>query len=663
MKLPKVTRSKDKTKLQGFPLPHLSASSIRLAATNPILFKIKYINGDTIDSTTSPVLVLGSAFHNAMEVYYGGSDTLIPTNEGEAIEYGLKTGLEYIENYPDGFIGWNTSYQNKQQVMDKFTFAFNAYVSERPYNKDVIQSTEEKLEEKVDIEWRGKQLTLPVPLKGYTDKIIVEDGKTIIVDYKTCSSFSDPDKIDGAKILQAVIYYFLVYAKTGVEPYAMRYEEIKVSKNRDGSPQVKEYEMVYADNDLFFDCFLRFYEDIIKAINGEMVWLPNIDAMFNSDIALIAYINRLDVEEERAARMKANKVSNITDLLKKEIANANNMRSFQKTLEKNFISAKSLDYSKMNNAEKIKTKLMEFGMLLEHEDTINGATVDLYRFTPSVGLKMSRVASYVADIEQVLGVDGVRILTPIANTSFVGFEVPASERSFPSMPTPDGSFNLAIGATPQGEAHRFDIREAPHMLIAGATGAGKSVFLGSLIKQLSAISNAEIVLCDPKKVELAEYAGESNVIEHVTDHDAIACVLIDLYEEMQARYDKLAAAKVKGISSYKGTDMPYKFVIVDEFGDITNGANKKLVNIALRGLAQMARAAGIHLVLATQRTSVDVLSGTIRANFPTKVAFRVAKQVDSLVLLDEAGAEKLLGKGDMLFSTADGITRLQGYKD
>jgi len=661
--MPKVTRSKSKTNLQGFPLTHLSASSMRLAATNAILFKIKYINGDTIDSTSSPVLVLGSAFHCAMETYYGGSDTLVPSNEAEAIEYGLKTGLAYIDNYPDGFIGWNTTYQNKQQIQDKFVFAFNAYVHERPYAPDVLHSTEEKLEEKIDIEWRGKQLTLPVALKGYTDKIIKEDGKLIIVDYKTCSSFSDPEKIDGAKILQGVIYYFLVYAKYGVEPYAMRYEEIKMSKNRDGSPQVREYEMVYADNELFFDCFLRFYDDVISAINGKMVWLPNIDAMFNSDIALIAYINRLDVEEEKAARMKENNVTNITDLLKKEIANANNMRSFQKTLEKNFISAKSLDYSKMTNAEKIKTKLMEFGMLLDHEDTINGATVDLYRYTPSVGLKMSRVASYAADIQQVLGVDGVRILTPIPGTSFVGFEVPAAERTFPAMPKPLGGFKVAIGATPQGDAYRFDIREAPHMLVAGATGSGKSVWLGNLIRQLDTISNAEIVLCDPKKVELKEFAGMDKVVAHVTDHDAIALVLIELVDEMNKRYNTLAAAGVKNIGSYKGNDMPYKFVFIDEFGDITNGENKKLVNVALRGLAQMARAAGIHLILATQRTSVDVLSGTIRANFPTKVAFRVAKQVDSLVILDEAGAEKLLGKGDMLFSTEAGITRLQGYKE
>ena len=171
IQLPKVTKSKGKETQSGFPLDHFSPSSMRRFSNNPILFRIKDINRDIIESAHSPVFMLGSAGHNALEVYYGGSDEVIVSNEQEAIEAGLKVGLEFIENYPDGFIEWNTTYQNKQQVMDKFSFGFNAYVSETPYRTDNVMMIEKGLSHKVDVEWRGKKLKLPVPLKGYPDRV------------------------------------------------------------------------------------------------------------------------------------------------------------------------------------------------------------------------------------------------------------------------------------------------------------------------------------------------------------------------------------------------------------------------------------------------------------------------------------------------------------
>ena len=634
----------------------------RKFCNSPVLAKIKYVNHEIIDSTTPATFVLGSAFHKAMEVYYGGSDTLIPTNEAEAIEYGMQAGMEYIDMFNDGWIKWNKAYTGKQILFDKFTFAFNAYVSERPYKKGNIFSTEEHLKETISVEWNGQRVDLPVPLEGYTDRIDEEDGELVVVDYKVVGQFSSPDKIDGNKMIAAVIYYFLCYAKHGRAPVKMRYEEVKHTKNKDGSPQVRVYDIVYEENKLFFDFFFRLYEDLTRHLNGEAVSMPNTDAMFDGDIELISYIHRLDIDEVRAEKMKQAKVSSITDLLKSDLVRTSSMKNLMATLEKEFISAKTLDYSKMNIQEKIEMKFMEYGMLLRFDSVIQGATVNQYRFTPSIGLKMRRIKGYVDDIEQVLGVTGVRILAPVPDTTFVGIEVPVKERTFPSAPAADG-FNIAIGQTTTGEAYRFDIRKAPHMLVAGATGAGKSVFLSSVIRQLSTAENTEIVLCDPKQVELAEHADLPNVVRHVTTHDDIALVLIELVDEMNARYKKLASAGVKNIEGYSGTDMPYKFIVVDEFGDITCGENSKLVAMAIRQLGQMARAAGIHMILATQRPSVKVISGDIKANFDVKVAFRMAKAVDSMVLLDEAGAEKLLGKGDMLFSCADGIVRLQGYKD
>jgi S-DNA-T family DNA segregation ATPase FtsK/SpoIIIE len=267
---------------------------------------------------------------------------------------------------------------------------------------------------------------------------------------------------------------------------------------------------------------------------------------------------------------------------------------------------------------------------------------------------MARLRSYVADVEQVLGISGIRVLAPIPNTTMVGYEVPRKERKFPKVPNGFG-FDLAIGQTIMGEPRRFDIRQAPHMLVAGASGSGKSVFLASMIEQINRISNVQIHLFDPKMVELAQYQSLPSVVEYQSDPDAIACSLMDIEAEMNSRYKRLVSAKKKNIADCGG--IPYKFVIIDEYGDLMS----KDINKSILVLAQKARAAGIHLIIATQRPSVDVITGTIKANFPTKAVFRTAKLTDSKVVIDEAGAETLTGKGDMLFASDAGIERLQGY--
>jgi len=192
-----------------------------------------------------------------------------------------------------------------------------------------------------------------VPLKGYLDKLIRHERRLKIKDYKLVGAFSDPEKIDGAKILQAINYYLLTYAHYGEEPYSITFEEIKRTKNKDGGKQVREYEIVYSENELFFDFYFRFYEDMTRALNGEMVYVPNINAFYDNEVALISYIHRLDVTEEQAKLMKKYKVDNITDLLKKKIHSAGNMRKLLKTIEQKFVSAKNLNYNKMITEEKI----------------------------------------------------------------------------------------------------------------------------------------------------------------------------------------------------------------------------------------------------------------------------------------------------------------------
>ena len=665
-KLPKVMKSlSDHQTIENFPLRHYSYSTFVKFCTNPILFKINYINGQRIDTLQNISGVVGQSFHGAMERYY----TAIATKREDPVKEALEAGLQYLEDYPEGFVEYSTSTKNKQKAKDTFTFAFNAYVLGKKQDEgEALVSCEEMIEEDVDVEWNGQRLILPVRLKGYLDKLVRDkEGRLKIKDYKTVRAFSDPEKIDGAKIIQSIQYYLLVYAKYGEAPYSMTYEEVKVSKNRDGSSQIREYEMVYAENEKLFDFYFRLYDDMTRAINGEAVFVPNIYTIFDNEVSIIAYINRLDVPDEAAKLMREMRVHSITDLLKKKIENAGSMRKFLKSVERKFVSSSGIKYDLMNMEDKIKTKFMEHGMLIQFEDKIEGHSVDLYRFNPSIGLKMSKLLGYVADIEQVVGVSGVRVLAPIPNTTLIGFEVPRAVRTYPGN-TPDASdFNLAIGVDVMGNTFRFDIRSAPHLLVAGATGSGKSVFLNSIISQLSQLPNVDLHLFDPKIVELSRFAMGAK--QYYTDPTSIYLALDGLVEEMNERYKTFSQHGARNIEEYSGK-INYKFIVVDEFGDLVVGGfedgktkvSKEISRLILT-LAQKARAAGIHIIIATQRPSTDIITGTIKANFPTKVAFRTAKAVDSLVLIDEPGAEKLLGKGDMIFSSDQGNIRLQGFSE
>lgn len=661
--LPKIIKNISEQKsIENFPLRHYSYSTFVKFSTNPIMFKVNYMNGDRIDSTRNISGVIGNAFHNAMEVYYSNKKS----GEQEALKLALESGMEFLAEYNDGFIEFSSSTQNKQKAQEIFAYAMQSYAQAKKDEDVDIVACEECIEADVSVEWKGEQVTLPVPLKGYIDKIIrTKDGKIKIVDYKTTRAFSDPEKIDGAKIIQAVQYYFLVYAQYGEAPYSMIFEELKYSKNRDGSSQIREYEIVYEENDMFFDFYFRMYQDMTDAINGKSVFVPNIHSFFDNEVAMIAYIHRLDVPEEQAKLMKQFRVDNITDLLKQKIEHAGSMRKLLKSAEQKFISAKNLNYDKMEIQEKIQTKLMEHGMLIKYDSKVEGHAVDLYRYNPSIGLKMSKISSYSADIEQVTGVSGVRVLAPIPNSSLIGFEIPHGiNRTFPDIQPMSEGFNLAMGTDVYGDLVRFDIRKAPHMLVAGATGSGKSVFLNSTIKQLIEIGDVDLHLYDPKMVELSQF--KKNAVEYYDDIESIYLSLIEMEKEMNNRYRLLADAGVRNIEEYQG-DMRYRVVVIDEFGDLTISGTKdgktnisKEIQKIILVLAQKARAAGIHMILATQRPSVDIITGSIKANFPTKVAFRMAKATDSLVLLDEAGAENLLGRGDMLFSSDEGMVRLQG---
>ena len=657
--MPTVTKRSKEGELvaeyANFPVPHYSYSSLTKFGSDPFMFKVNYINGDQIETTSSPTNVLGKAMHKALETYLGGNpDVPVPADDGEAIKLAHEVGLKYLQGYSDGFIGYNTVVASREKLNERFAFAFFGYIKEFNYQKYVkeVVLVEKMLKHKVEVD--GK--VLPVPLKGSADLVYRDlKDRLIIRDHKFTSKFSDPEAIDGAKLIQAAFNYFLVAAETGEKPYSMVYAEFKITPNQDKSPQIREFEIVFEEHPLIFEFFFRYYYDVTDALLGKQVFVPNVYAMYDKEVSILAYIHRLDLNEEREKAFKQMKVDNITDFLKKRIMKDGAMKKYLETVSTKFVSAETLNYKDMTTEEKIKMKLAEHGLAVEFHSKVRGNSVELYRYEPSVGLKMTKIVSYLKDIEQVVEKSGIRVLAPIPNSGLVGFEVPLDERTFPTAPSAQG-FNLAIGQTIMGEPRRFDVRQAPHMLVAGSSGSGKSVFLNAIIKQLLTIPRVELHLFDPKQVELFQFDGEKKVVEYQSHHAAIAISLEALVEEMEERYKTLKEAGARNIEQV--SNMRYKFVIIDEFADL---GMKTTIGSLIQLLAQKGRACGIHLIIATQRASTHVISGDIKVNFPTRVVFRMSKSIDSRVMLDEDGAEKLLGKGDMLFASDAGLERLQGF--
>jgi len=325
-------------------------------------------------------------------------------------------------------------------------------------------------------------------------------------------------------------------------------------------------------------------------------------------------------------------------------------------------------------------------------NAIVGPTVTLYEIEPAPDVKISKIESYANDLKMATAAHGLRIIAPIPGRSAVGIEVPNKTRETVFIKTiintrkfVDTHFELpvAMGKTIENEVFMVDLTRMPHLLIAGATGSGKTVGINTIITCLlykCHPDDLKFILIDPKKIELSLYR---NIQNHflavlpgseepiVTDTDAALETLQSVTKEMDERYDLLKMAMVRDLKSYNEKfdngeldeelghrHLPYIVVVIDELADLMMTAGKQIEEPIAR-LAQLARATGIHLVVATQRPSVNVITGTIKANFPARMAYQVASKVDSRTILDTGGADQLVGSGDMLFTNGAGMTRIQ----
>lgn len=329
------------------------------------------------------------------------------------------------------------------------------------------------------------------------------------------------------------------------------------------------------------------------------------------------------------------------------------------------------------NANVIKRTLESFGIPVEMGEVNVGPTVTRFTLKPAEGVKLSRITALSPDLALALAAHPIRIEAPIPGKSLVGIEVPnkvaavvrlGSMFLYPEFQKGE-PLGFALGRNVQGEPVFPNIDRMPHLLVAGATGSGKSITIHDLLISLLYKNSPEmlrLILVDPKRVELSVYDGIPHLIAPVvTDNKKAIGALRWLINEMDRRYEMLLKAGARDIKSYHKSSspepMPYIVAVIDELADLMTTYGREVEGYIIR-LAQMARATGIHLVVSTQRPSVEVITGLIKANITTRIALQVASQVDSRTILDTSGAEKLLGRGDLLYISAEKSkpTRLQG---
>ena len=411
---------------------------------------------------------------------------------------------------------------------------------------------------------------------------------------------------------------------------------------------------------------LRYFKYIIKIFNIYKKEL-NKNIIENYDENTLSENNNVNFETriQEDFAFENNNASLNTKSIKYKLPSVNFLKIPKKkdiNISENKIDEKTL--------EKI---LLDFGVEGEVKKVSQGPVVTLYEFEPAPGVKVSKIINLSEDIARNTSSESARIAT-IPGSNTIGIELPKPQREnvFLSEIISDNSFKkkdnklpIALGKSISGLPITGDLSTMPHLLIAGTTGSGKSVCINTIILSLlykHSPEKCKFILIDPKMLELSTYEGIPHLLcPVITEAKRAASVLGWVVKEMENRYKLMTRVGVRNIDGYNEKhkiSMPYIVVIVDEMSDLMLVAGKDIENY-IQKLSQMARAAGIHIIMATQRPSVDVITGTIKANFPTRISFQVTSKIDSRTILGEQGAEQLLGKGDMLYMTsANRMTRI-----
>lgn len=692
---------KDEPKV-SLPINKLSYTGLTQLLRNPLIFKLKQILG-VYDSKMSVSAMIGRAGHEALKFYYGGNPDLpVPADLTERREEAIKVGMDYLDSIDDGWVKYGKTGSREAMLAD-YNKAMRLYFEYEPEYRNIV-CCEERLE--AEIKNHEGQI-FPLPAVGVPDLINeYAEGKYEIIDAKFTKSFTNYTNDDGEpyedyiKIIQAKFLDYLVKASKDIQADRVVFREIKRTQNKDGSPQIRDY-VIPLDHKPYDIIFVNLYADVVKFVsNPNSIYLPNLSDPFDGEQAGLLYAQGL-LNADMSDVEVMHKVKDVALVSKKFVA------SRLDKIENQYLAPE----------EKIKLRLAEFGIPVEPVEVKQGASVTQYRFKVSAGIRMTTLLKHKSDIARAIEAKGeIHILAPIPGTSLIGVEVPREERTEVKLSkehlTPN-TLTIPIGVDIHGAPVKVALNEMPHLLIAGATGSGKSVLLNATITALTKQLKPEkmqMILIDPKRVELSHFKN----LKHLKggkiayEYDDALLILKGLTDEMEERYKEFEKHGVRDIGEYhkKYSGMPYIVVVIDEFADLMLQGRQagrkqkkkgKLETVAqveyvkqnarrfakmglkfnadidvtdelnaeelITRLAQMARATGIHLIIATQRPSVNVITGLIKANFPTRIALTTASPIDSEIILGERGAEKLTGKGDMLFMHpgATGRQRLQGF--
>lgn len=653
--------------LTVLPIDHWSHSSLGLLLRNPLAFKKKYIL-KIYESIMSPSGVVGQAAHKAVETYLKGGR--------KDVTGAIDAGQKYLDQVSDMGIDYGKT-GNREKMNKDYISAVNNYFEELPDwgNREIIY-VEESLT-KVIHDHMGNEM--PLPAKCFVDVVWrskqVETfagreypaGTLFVEDHKFMRSFTEDDGItDPTKVRQAFFNRLILREDLGAEPAAVLFRETKISKNKDGSAQSQYYVLDFNEIDAEFPAFVQLYYDCTRYVmNADAIYLPNPSDMFDGRDSWLSYRDNLISIEAPKVIHKTKADTIVVEKQYQESAPA------------------KVENRNLDPEEKIRLKLQEFGIPVHMEETHKNSSVIMYTLKPSRGVKMSTIEKHAKDIAIALEAKSIRIQAPIMGTDKVGIEVPNEDRQVvpffldgapnQKMGLEQGTLKIPVGMDVYGETIIKDLADMPHLLIAGSTGSGKSVMLNVILHSLltqNTPQSLNLVLIDPKRVELAAFADQPHVLSRVIHkHNEAIKALTWLVEEMDERYEKLQKAKVRSLQAYNDeyTDqIPRIVVVIDEFASLILTKEKgetSLAELMIVRLAQEGRAAGIHLVIATQRPSVDVVTGLIKANLPTRICFMTTSKTDSTIVLDQTGAEELVGKGDMLLLDPNkrGLQRLQGF--
>lgn len=673
--------------LSSFLVSSWSYSAVSQFASNEKAFERSYIYCER--SRDSVSAIAGSAYHAALEEYFKGLKLGLPEMDIISLE---QKAYEYIDSVPANKWKLQKTTPTVEKCIKKATATINFLIESFVKEKDIYTADIDEIlvvEEKWE-EWlRINGVDIPLPCHGKVDMVArLKDGRIVIIDHKSVSKYTDEAAIALTRGKQAIVYYKMLEKHLGLTASEVWFIESKTSKNSDGSPQLVKKVLTIDDDTLhLYEALL--YEPLrrmIQAVNDpDYVYTIN-DRDNLADPAemydfwtktMIAEVDDFPYIPEKNKPLVAKRLKKVRD---SSLANINPkiITSFRKKAA-TFIQ---FDYSTtdMSNSEKIEHVLRTFGMAVQVYKQIEGFSSDTYLLQVSSGVKVSNIRKYALDIANALDVPSVRISAELE--VYEGKSYLAIEVNHPRTRTLDWDakyledHKIPLGIDNYGRVVVWDLmnQATPHLLDCGGTGSGKSVLIKSTIAYAEKL-NIRIIIFDPK-YEFGPFRSSHEVVSDIESIEARMKKLVDEMQKLNGQFggltliifDEFADAVA---SARQGHELDIREMVQDGFykdgrpkyREVVTGKERSLEE-NLKMILQKGRSLGYRVLAATQRASTKVITGDAKVNFPVQVCFKVPKAIDSKVVLDEEGAETLVGKGDGLIKSPeylDRLVRFQGF--